>query len=60
MWGVTVGVEDADGSWWEREYGVAARTATSALEAGRLKAREANPYAQAICPYSARILPPGR
>jgi hypothetical protein len=55
IWTVTVGVEDDDGTWWERDYDVAAPRATSALDAGRRKAREANPYAQAICPYNARI-----
>jgi hypothetical protein len=60
MWAVTVSIEDNDGTWWDRVYDVAAPTATSALEAGRLKASDANPYAQAISPHRARMLSPGR
>jgi hypothetical protein len=59
-WAVTVGIEDNEGTWWNRVYDVAAPTAISALEAGRLKALEANPYAQAISPYRARLASPGR
>jgi hypothetical protein len=57
-WTVTVGVEDHDGTWWDRTYDVAAPTAATALAAGRLKAREANPYAQAISAYSAKVRSP--
>jgi hypothetical protein len=59
-WAVTVSVEEDEGTWWERVYDIAAPSATSAVEADRLKAREANPYAQAIWPYSAKVVSPGR
>jgi hypothetical protein len=60
MWAVTVSFEDNEGTWWDRAYDVAAPTATSAVEAGRLKASNANPYVQAIAPRRARMLSPGR
>ncbi len=54
-WVVGAGVQDYDGKWWEREYQLSAADRDRALEAGCEKAREADRYAQAVCPYDATM-----
>ena len=56
-WLVRVGVQDYDGEWWDRKYEVTAADRHRALEAGAVKAREANRYALAVQPYGATTRP---
>ena len=56
-WTVSVVVEDTDGTLSDHSYEVTARGLGGALDAGRSKARRANPYAQAVWVYGARPRP---
>jgi hypothetical protein len=59
IWTVSVVVEDADGTLSDRSYDVTAKGLGGALDAGRRKARKANPYAEAVWVYGA-VLRTGR
>jgi hypothetical protein len=47
-WSVRVGVQDADGEWWERQYEADAPDRVRALAAGRRAAWADNPFARDV------------
>jgi hypothetical protein len=53
---VSVGIQDQTGEWRDAEYEAEAPDLGHALEAGRRKGWEENPYAQDVRHYDARVM----
>jgi hypothetical protein len=54
-WMVSVGIQDQTGEWRDAEYEAEAPDLRQALEAGRRKGWEENPYAQDVRHYGAQV-----
>jgi hypothetical protein len=53
---VSVGIQDQTGEWRDAEYAAEAPDLPRALEAGRQKGWEENPYAQDVRHYGAQVI----